>query len=261
MKMELAGYLPRPRGRQGFGLALWTAAALLLLGCANDAAAPPRCDGVTNHDCFVGEVFAECPGPVQPAAFCSPHGDCLWVSNGCPLPDRPIPLTEDCSCDGPLCISGVTAAMASFFIGWGDQPWDRQREMNLTVSSPYEGIGGAAAVVCENCIDGCERPNNPCGQTMIYAYQRQMGTHLVRFSAGPGLGGWTLHLEIDGMSSPPRARLCKIPYTDVPTCSPGTPACAASGEVRLESAPLSETEVHGDFSAAFADGSTISGVF
>lgn len=221
---------------------------------------PPSCAEFPNDACLIGLTFAECAGPKAPAAYCSVKGGCVWVSNGCPLPDRRVPLTTDCSCEGPDCSSELAATMMSFFIGWGAEPWDREREMNLAVTFPHADVGGDPAISCAGCGTDCEDPGHPCSSPAPQVAQWRLGTTVVSFG-GPGWGGWGLFLEIDWQASPARARLCQVAYTDAPTCTVGAPDCALSGTVKLATEPGEGLDVHGEISATFADGLSVTAEF
>lgn len=213
-----------------------TAGPVLLVEQAGACPAePPPLDA-----CATGFLFAECGGALPPAIFCTPDPrPCAWFNGGCPAAGYTRPVECD-PADG-LCPEPGT--------GWGPTPWDRARDMGLTVTvDPAFEAPAAPSVVCT-----CDTPpclgaaGGLCNDALAERYLFRTPevtdpaaplTGLVvafLWADGPELGltnDWLWVLEADPGEA--RARVCLFQTGDAG--NDGPPACATSGEVVLDRA-------------------------
>jgi hypothetical protein len=233
----------------------------LLSACGSESSS---CASVENRvsNCYIGAAFATCPGAGPSMAYCGPTGGCLWVSNGCPLPDYQAHLPADCNCRGDFCWGvEASATMASFVGTRGDVPWDRLREMNLSVKIDTTLKPGQPAIHCASCSGGCSTEATPCGAKELTIRRYMPGTYFVRFHSKTAFAGWDLEIEADFAAKPHTARACRFPFTDAPQCKSGQPICATSGSLVLAARPTKSDflKVKGAFKFTFADGVVIDG--
>jgi len=208
--------------------------------------------------CLLGAAFAACPGRQAPRGFCGKFG-CLWVSNGCPLANRPVELTANCICSAPSgCWPEAYPVMAHFWKQRGGAAWTRTKDMNLSVTWGGKAATGPS-LRCKGCTGACLQTTNPCSG-LVDGKQSFPGTFVQTFRPQGGLSGWFLELEVDLAAK--RARVCRLRFTDsLSSCAAGSPVCASSGFLKIDIKPTPALvgSVRGTFSATFPDGVTIDG--
>lgn len=185
--------------------------------------------------CYTGALFAECGGALPPAIFCTAEDrPCLWFTGGCPAAGYTRPV--ECSPVNTECPEPGT--------GWGPAPWDRARDMVLSLSvDPAFEAPAAPSVVCTCDTPPCLGAQHGfCNDALAerYFFRTPEATepdaprnglvvaHL--FADGAGLGltpDWHLTLEADVERA--RARMCLFQGRDAGNGGP--PACARTGEV------------------------------
>jgi hypothetical protein len=273
--------------------------ALVLGGCAADAddaapgdaapvpadaapadAAPPACPAPRRiRECFRGLAFADCGGDGDAVRFCRSGPDhdpeCLWFTGGCPAaeyPDRCVPEDQG----QPWAPCPVVSAFEAF----GQQPWTRDRDMNLTLrvdptvepGEPDVGCAGpcGAEGAPPTWPDGkCWRgtslcaPDDPEAQWDLYGPWRSPAPDdaewslpslvAVRLGRSDGFTGQQLVLELDFERG--TARACAHETSDVPDLGDSAgPPCADVGEVVVDRVPATAADVaglHGRFDVSF----------
>ena len=233
---------------------------------------PSQCASPNEQTCVVGTMFADC-GSGSPAVWCSSGeaGRCVWVSNGCPARDfvhRGYP--DECRCADNDCPPSLT----HFFYAFGAEPWLRNSFTNVQVevdvtANPENSIGAS----CFGAVSlDCSRPSICCTETVgpgggpvvLISSQTQFDTHVLSVRAANAFAGWELILEIDHGVDPLTGRICRVPYSDNPTCIYDGVAreCATSGTINLQSLPSGgASDIHGTFDSKFPSGLSISGSF
>lgn len=263
---------------------VFAAAALGLaaMGCTSESdgqQAEPTCD--------MGAFFADCGCDGEPALGCIPDGDrqCRWFVGGCAPSDY---VLSDCAADDICCAEDwpfdESAGIQSIdhyaqLYAWGLEPWDAEREMNVSVTVDSELAPAEPSLTC----DGLDRMGSPCGMDSgpviadgggedggVSEPTRQPAVEHEYYGATFALYlepsswdnyGWYLVAEVT-TGPEPVARVCRLPYTDAtgPDCGLlGTdPVCATSGMLTLDSTPADAAELaetHGTLSVTFPDGS------
>jgi len=146
----------------------------------------------------------------------------------------------------------------------GTLPWDRTREMSLTVAEDAS-LTSSVQVSCTGT--GIDFTGTPCDVAFSWPVMEDTLTVNLR-AAYPNLGpGWNLWIEADVIDR--RARACLWLYTDyyILRCGSGAGAtCAVSGDVTLQTlpAPYSDAQQLGgrfDLDFEFSGGLHITGTF
>ena len=219
-------------------------------GPAGESSDAPAC---SLGQCYLGVAFADCPGSAAPELHCNETA-CRWFAGCVPAGAGPA-FGTDCACQGTGCPQGNVARL--FVTGRGTDPWTRERDLVVTVAE-VQGVGSSTPVLtCTGCGGSCALGDNPCS-TGPAVLRESPGTEVVVFHTNGGLWGWWLELELDLERTPPMARICRIPFSDMIACDPGQLVCASQGKISLApgQGPLS-----GELSAQFPDGASFTGTF
>lgn len=220
---------------------------------------PTRCaTRPLDRACFIGAAYAQCgTGAPDPRIYCSSaKRGCRWISDGCPLSDYDQASGTDCSCSGPGCApSGESQQARWLMMYYGAAPWTRDRAPLLPVAVDATAGGTLVAPSCTGCTDSCAVGTHPCSSNPTVKAHTQTDSVVVDLQAY-GLMGWFLQIEVDLGTSPPKARVCRLEFSDYIVCAPGKPICATSGTVTVASDDPTAL-LHGRFSATFDDGVTI----
>lgn len=246
--------------------------AFLLCGCGDDPstladAAPPDavpspCPGAIPaiEDCFTGAFFAECGGVEEARLGCHPQTyDCKWFIGGCVadgyIASTCAPDMICCHADWPYADEELFDADVTLYLGFyalGTEPWDRGREMNVTVAVDPAVGAPPLDVTCTGTPPSSGA--NPCdAPETLYAVRRAADTLIFDIGdATADFTGWTLGIEIDPET--PAARACVLPFTDAAPreCPGNTPICATSGTVMITS--LTGEPVGIELDLTFPDG-------
>jgi len=201
-------------------------------------------------DCTLGQAHADCGGVGDPVLACHGFGDCRWFAGGCVAVGY---VASFCTTDDACCQDGWpyhdfdafdeapgAQAVEALLHGWGEQPWDTQREMNVVAALDPEVLPGVPSVRC-SAGDG------PCdgGRVRMLGYY----THSFSFALEPPLGSSDWGLSVDVIEDPRRGLISRVCRTSQPErfhaeC-PRTPApsCAVDGELFLGKLPRYPAEV------------------
>ncbi len=204
--------------------------------------------------CRVGSSFADC-GEGQAAVYCSPER-CVWVSDGCPTKEFKAKLLPNCDCTGEGCPPSPIRKL--FWLQRGSEEWTKDRSMVIAVTEDATSGSTPAVASCTGCVAQCQGVDNVCTGTPS-ASTVHYDTAVVTLHPG-GSHGWSLEIEVDKTATPPKARICRLAFSDAATCTVGVPMCAESGDLKLQN-PLGTGDLRGQFSATFADGLVVSGAF
>lgn len=225
------------------------------------------CGGVPSlRSCVSGYAFADCGGAFPPILWCDPVTalqDCRWFTGGCPSSQYSWPM--DCE-EQPGCFDAYPY--------WGPEPWDRAREMNLSLRINAAVAAPAAVTVTCACGEAPCVPNNQ----WLCALPAELETgHSYEVTVSPGEPAFSLNgfytfkirsapsedlsatvsdlvVEVDtDAEGGPRARACL--FTDRRRINSDFPTvCAAAGELVLDRAVLTSDDAldaHGTASLDF----------
>jgi hypothetical protein len=198
-------------------------------------------------------LFADCGGALPPAIFCGPEqAPCLWFSGGCPAAGYGLPV----ECHGET-------TCPSWGLGWGLAPWNRDRDMALTLSvdPALEAPPAAPEVDCACETPPCLEPGAAFCDEARAMYEvgfpmdeppesSQRGLIVVAVLAEVGGSDWALTLEADPERGTGRA--CLFQMSDAENGGP--PVCATAGSATLDRVPATRGEVrdvHGRLTATF----------
>lgn len=204
--------------------------------------------------CLLGDAFARCAGDGPSRVYCPAEGvlgQCRWFEGGCPARGFTINCPDLVPCPQFEC-----AATSFLAFGWGTQPWDLEREMNIEVMLDPALEVPAPAVECSACqllagapwegwAGECLATPGPCDAAELSVWRRQSrdanGDEFVTIEVDPAEGPpyQTLVLEfgvVGGALS--SARVCIVPVTDRGgNCESSGPFCATAGQALLRVGP------------------------
>lgn len=215
----------------------------VLAACSGDAedggcpggVAPPL------SSCVAGELFADCGGTGAPRLACSTaDARCSWFTSACVAEDY---RASSCPADDVCCeandwpFPGVDFhyELWARLYAFGRGPWDRTREMNVTVAEDPGLPEVTRAFRCEG-VDAFGGAS-PCAAGATPQLFRLREGAIVAFELSTGLvsfGGWSPFVEIDSAAG--RARVCISRYTDARPigCPAGSAVCAGSGTITVD---------------------------
>lgn len=229
-------------------------------GSANSSPDPSACE--------FGAFYADCGCTGSPVFACAAGDDCRWFVGGC-APEGYVPST--CSSEELCCHSDwpysrmsdpiAPEAIHSQLYAWGIEPWDAEREMNVSVSVDPTVEASGATVECDGMSP---TSGSVCEETTELETQTRSGAVVIYFRSKPELAfaGWDLVLEVS-RSRPAQARLCTLAFTDSHSAqcpmSGVEPRCAVSGALELSSDPAAgiDGQLHGRLTSRFDGGGTI----
>lgn len=209
--------------------------------------------------CARGEFFAECGGDLEPTIWCGEGlSQCLWFSGGCPAAGyfQPRNCGGEQYCPTP-------------HVGWGPEPWNRERDMTVSVAiDPAVMAPEAVAMTCTCEAPPCIRAGNeicdpPEGYEHRYvaigdAELPNTLNGLFAFSISPvggPFGSTYLAVEVDTAAPDgARARACLVSTSD--GGAEHDPICAISGALVLDRAVATTADAasaHGTASLDFAE--------
>jgi hypothetical protein len=238
---------------------------LVVAGCGG-AGGAPTC--VPEAECFVGAFFSECEGPGGTYFACDDQQGCGWFHGCVPAGASVSPCpTEDTCCVDGLPFAGDHAYDGTYLLdSYGASPWDRAREMNLTVAFD-------PALVQEPLHFECSGPraqpqpgrSTQCDGSIVARPFIDLRDTLAITFEDKHLSGWRLWAEVDLERD--LARLCVETYTDAYYRCDGFVEdeipCAVSGTVVLSALPTADNldALAGALDATLADGSRFVGRF
>lgn len=269
-----------------FGVACLLGACLMGACGEQASSSPPVCASDPTRSCLEGAAFVACTGRARsnaPAVLCSSGeaGRCVWISDGCPFGDYLHRVGPDCACTADSC--PPVGTIASFAYGFGPEPWTRETpalDVTVTVdaqanatSSDAISCSGAGATDCSKSMLCCETTPAPgAGPVVRQTSKALRDTLALSIQPRQAFAGWRLLIEVDGIAGSsgggagPRARICRLPFTDSVHCGDigAERECAGSGTLTLsDGAPTEKTlaDVRGTFSVIFPSGLEIVGSF
>lgn len=245
------------------------ALAAIACGCHDDAPFPPYqvVDGF--DDCRVGLTFAECgtDSTADPLLGCEAASERCWWFDGGAVP-RSVTMVSACPSDDICCVNdwpfgpgGDAFGAYQLLFAVGTEPWDRQREMSLSVAvDPTLSSPASPTLTCTGALLG-EPGVGPC-DAVTGVVEYDLDTPAIAFGGAGNYYGWYPVIEIDhGASGELHARACIHRYTDAGqnVCPDAAATCAVSGSVTIDRWPLPATGAVIHLDATFADGSTLLG--
>ncbi len=132
--------------------------------------------------------------------------------------------------------------------------------MVVTPTEDTSLSGGSAKATCTGCTGSCLKKDTLCNSKTLVVSRHSRDTLVVQIHPG-GNHGWLIEIEVDAGQVPPKARIFRLPFTDALSCTPGLPLSADTGSTVKLSSLQDAKDVHGEFSADFADGLHVSGSF
>lgn len=249
----------------------------LVLGCSATDPVEAACGGArpSFEDCVIGSTWARCgDSEGEPRFACGSH--CWWFEGGC------VPEGLDvspCGADDLCCVSNERGGLpfevsgeipmagygpTVFLVGWGPEPWPRERardvEVELGALTPIEGA--TATCTPEDDFD-LMRGICGCPGRGLRQWDEDVFVAVGRSSCVATLS-WELWVEVTRDDDDSlHARVCRIATTDagIIACPEGTQAiCADAGTVTLDAFPESLEEAQAarvDLSVSFPDDVTI----
>lgn len=235
---------------------LWLLSTLTAAACSSSA--PP--DPAT---CTMGAFWGDCGCGGEPKLACADdeRGTCRWFVGGCvPVGYEASPCKVDnlcCRDDWPFEERTGWDTFKQLY-GWGLEPWDAEREMNVSVQLD-SGLeveemrwtcpeGGAPAI--------CRGEPGMAREHFGGAFAFRLWDDTLSFA------GSTPIIEVR-RGDDPVARVCLLEFTDRvdPSCESlprdPSPTCATAGTLTLSVMPEDEgalEQVHGTLTATFPEG-------
>lgn len=253
-----------------------TFAILLSLGGCVSSPSPlvtdDPCGGTATafDDCVHGAAWAECgDAGGEPTFACGLYG-CFWfagcvadgyVASACPSDD----VCCETTANGRGWVGvGNPSAVATLTVGWGLEPWDRDRDASLVVTTGAPSSGARPAIACTQSTSF----RGVCTATIDYVGRLDSvddGVWVVRLhDNSTAIAGTEVVLEIiPETGAATHARVCITPTTDFAEAScqtAGGRVCATSGTVTIASLPSTTADASSlgiDVDATMADGSSM----
>lgn len=237
--------------------------ALGVAGCSSSVE-PPQPDAET---CTMGAFWGDCGCEGEPKLACTDdeRGSCRWFVGGCvPVGYEASPCkAKDICCvdDWPFEERTGWDTFKQLY-AWGLEPWDTEREMNVSVQVDPR-------LVVEEMGWTCPEGGGPaiCSSEPRMRRLDDGGSFSFRLgSEGLSFAGANVIIEV---LRDPRAtaRVCMLEYTDrkTPSCQGDllfrgrdpNPVCASDGTLTLSAMPGNAGEledVHGTLTATFPEG-------